>query len=91
MTCPVHSATVTATGTGYAARARVKGITFVCTATAGSIVFKNNGASGTTLIDLATPAAVGFHDVMIPNDGVLFDTDVHLTLTNVTSVTFFYE
>lgn len=91
MSCPVHSATVAATGTGYSGRARVKGITFVCTATAGSIVFKNGGASGVTMISLATPAAVGFHDVMIPEDGVLFDTDVHLTLTNVDSVTFFYE
>ncbi len=81
-----------ATGIGTP-RARIKAIYYVPGGTVGSVSFKDGGASGTELINLATPASTtgtGAMYVLIPFDGVRFEADPYLTLTNVTSVTFFY-
>ena len=90
METDVSSATLTADGTVYGARTRVKSIAYLASATAGSIVLKDGGASGTTKINSATPAVADAYEVVIPAQGVLFETDVYLDLTNVTSVTVFY-
>lgn len=74
-------------------RARVKGVYMVLGATAGSVSFKDGGSGGTELILFTTPAnttGTGSMYIIIPNDGVRFEADPYLTLTNVTSVTFFY-
>lgn len=81
-----------ATGIGTP-RARIKSVYFVPTTLAGSVSFKDGGAGGTELIKFDTPAnttGTGCMYVLIPNDGVLFEADPYLTLTNVSSVTFFY-
>ena len=95
MQTDVKSKTLTGTGAagvgGY--RTRVKAIYYVAGANAGSVSFKDGGSSGTELINLATPAnttGTGSMTVLIPDQGVLFQADPYLTLTNVTSVTFFY-
>lgn len=85
----ILSKTLTADGSVYASRARVKGI-FASTTTAGSIVLKNGGASGTTLLDVSIGANFS-GNIYIPNDGILFESDVYLDLTNATSVTVFYQ
>jgi N-acyl-D-aspartate/D-glutamate deacylase len=90
MSTDVRSVTLTADGTVYAGRQRIRHITYVATATAGSIVLRDGGASGTIKLNVATPAVADAYDVVIPGNGILFDTDVYLDLTNVTSVTFFY-
>lgn len=74
-------------------RARIKAVYFVPGASAGSVSFKDGGSSGTELLNFATPAnttGTGCMYALIPNDGVLFEADPYVTLTNVTSVTFFY-
>jgi hypothetical protein len=91
----VKAKTMTATGaTGIGLpRARIKAIYYVPAGTAGSISFKDGGTSGTELINLATPASTsgtGCMYLLIPNDGVRFEADPYLTLSNITSVTFFY-
>jgi len=91
MSCPVNAVTLTATGTANGGRARLKGINYIGTAVVGSIVVRDGGASGTTVLDLATPGVVNSFDIMIPTDGILCETDIHVTLTQVTSATFFYE
>jgi len=91
MSCPIHAVTITSTGTAYGGRARLKGVYYVCTATAGSIVIRDGGASGTVRLNLATPAVASQSDLMIPDDGILHSTDMHVTLTNVTSCTLLYE
>jgi hypothetical protein len=50
---------------------------------------KDGGASGTTLIDLDTPASSteGIVNPSFTDEGVRFTSDVHVTLTNVTSIT----
>lgn len=91
MTCPIHAVTVTATGTAYGGRARLKGMNYIATATAGSIVIRDGGASGAVILNLATPAVADSYDLIIPDDGILCSTNMHVTLTNVTSLTMFYE
>lgn len=86
----VSAATRATTGTIVPARQRVKGVYMITGETAGSVVFRDGGASGDIRLQLNTPAAVGEIYVPIPDQGVLFQTDVHVTLTNVTSVTVFY-
>ena len=91
----VKAKTVTSTGASGIGtpRARIKGIYYVPGGTAGSVSFKDGGALGTEKINLATPAntsGTGCMYVLIPSDGVVFEADPYITLTNVTSVTFFY-
>lgn len=90
MQTDVKSATVTADGTAYAGRTRVKALVITSTATAGSVVLKDGGASGTAKITLNTPAAADFHNILIPGQGVLFENDVYVDVTNVAAVTVFY-
>lgn len=91
MESDVKVASITSTGTVFAARARVRHIAFRSTGTEGTVVLKDGGASGTTLITLNTPAAVGFHEFSLPGRGVLFGTDIHGTLTSVDGLMVVYE
>lgn len=91
----VKAKTMTATGASGIGtpRARIKGVYAVLGASAGSISFKDGGSGGTELLKLDTPAnttGTGCISVFIPSDGVLFQADPYVTLTNVTSITFFY-
>lgn len=66
---------------GY--RTRVKGIVITSTgAGAGSMLLKDGGSGGTTLIEVDTPSTAAFHTVYIPQEGVLFTTSVYAALTN---------
>ena len=72
-------------------RARIKAVYMIPSATAGSVVFKNGGASGTTIMTLNTVASATQPTyVLFPGEGVLFSTNVHGTVANVGSVTIFY-
>lgn len=69
--------------------ARVRGIYYTANASAGSIVVKDGGSGGTTIITIATPAS-GYGNVTIPGDGILCSTNVYVALTNIASATVFY-
>jgi hypothetical protein len=82
-----RSAKVTGNGNVSSSSARLVAIHAVCGASAGSIVLKD-GDGGTTLLDLDTPAsATTVIDTYIGDMGIRFETNIHATLTNVTSVT----
>ena len=85
----VKSNVATSTNTVVGSPARVRGIHYSGGADAGSIVIKDGGSGGTTVISIAT-AANAYGNVVIPGDGVLCNTNVHVTLTNVVSSTIFY-
>lgn len=85
----VKSNVATSSNTVVAAPARVKGIHYSANASAGSIVVKDGGSGGTTVITIAT-AANAYGNVVIPGDGVLCSTNVYVALTNVISATVFY-
>ena len=72
-------------------RTRIKAVYIVPTGTAGSVIFRNGGSGGTTVMTLNTVASATQPTYLIfPGEGVLFSTNVHGTVANVTSVTIFY-
>jgi hypothetical protein len=72
-----------ASGSLVAYRTRVKGIIITSTgAGAGTMLLKDGGSGGTTLVEVDVPATAAFHNVLVPGEGVLFDTNVYATLTN---------
>mgnify|MGYP003110827178 FL=1 len=85
----VFAVTKTADATVFSGRIRVRQIQ-VKTAGSGSpqIVLKDGGSSGTTKLDVSFGASDTF-SVNIPDNGILFDTDVYLDLTACSSVTVF--
>ena len=85
----VFAVTKTADATVYDGRVRVRQIQ-VKTAGSGSpkIVLKDGGSSGTTLLDMSFGTGDTF-SVNIPDNGILFETDVYLDLTACSSVTVF--
>lgn len=89
----VKSVHVNASGSAYAGRTRVKGFSICATASsAGTLLLKDGGSSGTTLIEIDIPSNSNPNSfyVAIPQEGVLFSTNVYATLTNIASVTIFY-
>ena len=85
----VFAVTKTADATVFDGRARVRQIQVV-TAGSGSpkVVRKDGGSGGTTLLDVAFGTGSTF-SVNIPDNGILFNTDVYLDLTACSSVTVF--
>ena len=71
----------------YAGRARVRGVYLIHTGTAGTIPFRNGGAAGTAMLTIPTPAAANStRDVVIPDEGVMFENGAYVTYTAGTTV-----
>jgi len=90
MQTDVLSATRTSDGTLVAGPARIKGILLTTTTTAGSVVLKDGGASGTARVTLNTPAVAEMFNALLPGEGIRFNTSVYVDVTDVSSVTVFY-
>lgn len=90
----IKAKTVSADGIAINHPARVKSIYYVRASTAGSIVLKDGGSTGTTILTLTTPASGSGQDssatVSIPDNGLKFDDNVYVDVTNVSSVTLFH-
>jgi hypothetical protein len=72
-------------------RTRIKAVYMIPTGTGGSVVFRNGGSGGVTVMTLNTVASATQPTYLLfPGEGVLFSTDVHGTVANVGSVTIFY-
>ena len=72
-------------------RARIKSIYIVPSGTAGSVVFKDGGASGATRLTVNTVASATQPTYMLmPGEGVLFSTNIYVDVTNIGSVMVFY-
>lgn len=73
------------------ARCRVKSIYIVPTATAGSLVLKDGGSGGTVKATINTVASATQPTYMLlPGEGLLFQTAVYGVVTNLGSATIFY-
>lgn len=76
---------------GDIGRSRIKAIYIVPAAGAGSVVFRDGGAGGpikstvNTLDGSTSPTYL-----ILPGQGLLFNENIHATVTAVTSVTVFY-
>ena len=91
MDSDVKSTRLAASGSVFGNRARVKTIYVVAGATAGSVVIRDGGASGTILCTVDTPASATETVIVdIPGNGILCETDAYAILTNVTACTVFY-
>lgn len=94
MQTDVKAAHIEATGTVVSGRNRLKAYHCISGGTAGDIIFRDGGASGT--IRLQFNIGTGTQPVVlhIPGEGILFTTDIHVTLPgvapNVAKVTTFY-
>lgn len=86
MAASIFAKTATATGTLQGGRTRLKAV-IVKTASSGSpqVVFKN-GSGGATQLDVVFNTS-DWVQVSIPDHGIIFDDECHITLTNITSIT----
>ena len=91
MQTDVLSSHVEATGTMVSGRVRVKGYQCLSGGTAGDIILRDGGASGTIRLQFNVPANTNnpFSN-LIPGEGILFTTDVHVTLPTAAKITVFY-
>lgn len=88
MQTDVKAVQVTSTNSAYGAPTRVKGIT-ISFASGGTVVLKDGGSGGTTLYSFTAPAAAGAVNVLLPGEGIKFDTNVHATLSSATVVIYY--
>jgi len=86
----VFSAHADATGTIYAGATNLAGYQALSGGTAGEIVFRDGGASGTVRLRFNIPANTNnpFANI-IPGNGIRFTTNIHVTLPGTAAVTIF--
>jgi len=90
MQTDVLSAHTEATGTMVSARTRLKGYQCISGGTAGDIIFRDGGASGTIRLRFNIGTGTQPIGLPIPGQGILFNTDIHVTLPAAAKVTVFY-
>lgn len=74
----------TSSGTVFAGRARVKGLT-ISYGSGGTVIIKDGGASGATVWSFTGPAAPGSISILMPGEGILCATDVYVALSSSTA------
>ena len=79
-------------GTIFGGPARIKSILISPATTAGALVLKNGGASGTVVFQSSWPAnaAPTPFNVLLPGEGIRCETDIYADVTDLTSITVFY-
>jgi hypothetical protein len=86
----VFSAHRDATGVIYAGPANLAGYQLLTGGTAGEIVFRDGGASGTVLMRVNISASpTNPFSTLIPGNGIRFNTNIHVTLPAAAVVTIF--
>ncbi len=90
MQTDVLSAHIEATGTMVSARTRLKGYQCISGGTAGDIIFRDGGASGTIRLRFNIGTGTQPIGLPIPGQGILFETDIHVTIPTAAKVTIFY-
>ena len=91
----VRSAHLSAAGSLFAGRARLKGFSVApVAATAATFEFRDGSATGTILcqIDIASQSNPVPYYCQIPGEGILFVSTLHLTISvgSITGITVFY-
>ena len=92
----VKATNLTGSGEIFAGPARVLGIYFVAVSTAGSIIIRDGGVSGTILATFQTPLGSNTAgnewttQIEIPGNGLYCRESAYATLSGVDKVTVFY-
>ena len=91
MQTDVKSAHIEATGTLVSGRNRLKGYQCLSGGTAGNVIFRDGGATGVERLRFSIPNNTNnpFSN-LIPGEGILFTTDVHVTVPSTAKITVFY-
>lgn len=84
------AATLTASGDVFGGPARIATIYYVASASPGSIVIRDGGATGPVVLELAAPADQSAHSVDFYYTPIRCASNPYVELTDVTSATFFY-
>ena len=81
------------TGTVFAGRTRIRGLTGTSKASAGNVVFKNTSITGTSLLTIPLTGAVSSMDPYVPDNGVLFKAGAYINVpaASVTGITVYYD
>jgi len=91
MQTDVKSTNLTTSGFVVQNPARLKSISYRGNGSNGQIQFKNGGANGTVLTELDVGTSDSFTIyLLVPGEGVRFDTSIYASLTNVSAITAFY-
>ena len=90
MQTDVKAGYVSATATVFSGRTRLKGVLVTPGSTAGTVVVRDGGASGTTIFSTATLASGTPFSMLIPGEGVLCLTDIHVTITGTATTAVVY-
>ena len=78
------------TGTVVSGRNRVKGLIVTPGGTAGDIILRDGGSGGTTRLQFNLSTNQSAFSFTVPGEGVLFLTDIHVTLPTSSKLTVFY-
>jgi hypothetical protein len=71
----------------FAGRARLRGVFLIHTNTAGLLSFRDGSATGTAHLQIATPAAADTdRDIVIPDEGIMYERGIYLPYTAGTTV-----
>jgi len=95
MQTDVKSSHLSTAGSLFAGRTRLRGISVApVAATAATFEFRDGGATGTILcqIDVAAQSNPVPYYMVLPGEGILFLTTLHLTISvgSITGITVFY-
>jgi hypothetical protein len=86
----VKAAHAEATGTIVSGRNRLKGYQCLSGGTAGDVIIRDGGASGPIRLQFNISANLVAFGLPIPGEGILYSTDMHVTLPASAKITVFY-
>ena len=89
MSGPIIAVRRASTGTVRSGRLRLKAVTVSTSAADARLVLKN-ASGGATLFDMDFAADNTDEQIYIPDNGIIFEDECHVTLTNCTSITCFF-
>jgi hypothetical protein len=78
------------TGTVVSGRNRIKGLIVTPGGTAGDIIFRDGGSGGTARLQFNLSVNQSAFSFTVPGEGVLYLTDIHVTLPTASKITVFY-
>ena len=90
----ISSTQLSGTGSVFAGSARVKSIYVAHSGTAGTVVLRDSGATGTVRCTINTAAAIGEYQTIIPEPGIhcKSSSGPYIAITGgVSFVTVFYD
>lgn len=91
MQTDVKSTHLTASGTVFNGRARLKSVSYRGNGTDGYVRFRDGGSSGPILCELDVGTSDTFTIyLLLPGEGIVFQTSIYVEISNVSATTVFY-